>query len=81
MALGTLVRPIRRWHKRNGLVVFKVRQHVLLQLVRTVEGEGADFAAAFTTAGGRSGSFGAGLGRSCAVVTATIRRLGLVVDG
>lgn len=79
MALGTLVRPVRRWHKRNGLVVLEVRQDVLLQLVRAVEGEGTDLAAAF--AGGASGSLGTGLGRSGrTVVAAAVRRLGLVVD-
>lgn len=51
MALGTLVGPIGRWHKRDRFVVLEVGHHMLFQLVGTVETEGADFALPFR--GGR----------------------------
>lgn len=47
MALGTLVGPIGRWHKGDRFIVLEVGHYVLLQLVGTVEAEGANLALAF----------------------------------
>lgn len=77
MALGAFVGPIGRWHERDRLVVLEVGQHVLLQLVRAVEGERADLAPAIAAGGG---ALGAGICRSGAIVAAAVRRGGFVVD-